>query len=64
MEYTHIYSLSDPNTGEIRYVGKTYNQLRKRLYSHLNECKTGNKSHKINWIKSLLSNSNVGNNIG
>ena len=33
MEYTHIYSLSDPNTGEIRYVGKTYNQLRKRLYS-------------------------------
>ena len=59
MEYTHIYSLSDPNTGEIRYVGKTYNQLRKRLYSHLNECKSGNKSHKINWIKSLLSNNEI-----
>lgn len=29
MEYTNIYTLSDPITGEIRYVGKTYNALRK-----------------------------------
>lgn len=59
MEYTNIYSLSDPKTGEIRYIGKTYNHLRKRLYAHINECKSGNKSHKINWIKSILSNGDV-----
>ena len=59
MEYTTIYSLSDPTTGEIRYIGKTYNALRKRLYSHINECKSDNKSHKINWIKSLLNNDEV-----
>lgn len=56
MEYTYIYSLSDPMTGEIRYIGKTYNELKKRLYSHIMECKTDRKTHKINWIKSLLSN--------
>ena len=56
MEYTNIYSLSDPVTGEIRYIGKTCNQLRKRLYAHINECKSDNKSHKISWIKSILLN--------
>ena len=59
MEYTSIYSLSDPKTGEIRYIGKTYNHLRKRLYAHINECKGDNKSHKISWIKSLLSNNEI-----
>ena len=59
MEYTNIYSLSDPNTGEIRYIGKTYNKLRKRLYAHINECKSDNKSHKISWIKGLLSNGEI-----
>jgi group I intron endonuclease len=50
---TFIYTLSDIN-GDIRYIGKS-NTPRKRLYSHVKECKTSNKSHKINWIKSLLS---------
>jgi hypothetical protein len=40
-------------------VGKTYNKLRKRLYAHINECKSNNKSYKINWIKSLLNNNKV-----
>ncbi len=36
MEYTIIYSLSDPKTGEIRYIGKTYNHLRKiKLHNNL-----------------------------
>lgn len=59
MEYTNIYSLSDPITGEIRYIGKTCNQLRKRLYAHINECKSNNKSHKISWIKSIVLNDKV-----
>ena len=53
MEYTYIYTLSDPITGEIRYVGKT-SSLKRRIYAHINECKGDRKSHKINWIKSLL----------
>ena len=52
MKSTFIYTLSDSN-GDVRYIGKS-NILRKRLYSHIKECKTSNKSHKINWIKSLL----------
>lgn len=49
-----IYYLSD-SKGNIRYVGKTKNEPRKRLYKHILECKSEERSHKINWIKSLLS---------
>ena len=48
-----IYALSD-ESGEIRYVGKTKQYLKQRLYSHIKECYSGRKSHKISWIKSLL----------
>lgn len=53
METTFIYTLIDPNTNEIRYIGKS-NTPRKRLYDHINECNTNKKSHKISWIKTLL----------
>jgi len=49
----YIYTLSDRN-GNIRYVGKTKQYLKQRLYSHIKECETNRKSHKISWIKSLL----------
>jgi hypothetical protein len=49
-----IYYLSDEK-GNIRYVGKTKNSPRKRLYKHILESKTNKKSHKTNWIKSLLN---------
>ncbi len=51
----HIYVLKDPETGEVRYVGKTKLTLKKRLQDHLSE-KT--KSYKYNWITSL-KNKNV-----
>lgn len=35
MEYTNIYTLSDPITGEIRYVGKTYNDLIRSAFFNL-----------------------------
>ena len=51
---TFIYTLEDPITGEIRYVGKA-NSLKSRLYGHIIECnRQDRKTHKINWIKSLL----------
>lgn len=51
---TYIYTLKDPITNEIRYVGKA-NDPNKRILDHIKECKSSNISHKISWIKSLLN---------
>jgi hypothetical protein len=50
-----IYTLADPQTGEIRYVGKTLD-LKHRIYQHHYTTFWANqKSHKSNWIKSLAA---------
>ena len=49
MQIIFIYTLADPITEEVRYIGKT-NNLKVRLQNHL--CDRG-KTHKVNWIKSL-----------
>lgn len=54
MKTTFIYTLSDPISGEIRYIGKA-NNPKKRVLDHIKEGKTINKSHKISWVKSLLN---------
>jgi len=51
---TYIYTLKDPVTNEVRYVGKA-NDPNKRILDHIKECKSSNTSHKISWIKSLLN---------
>ncbi len=53
MKTVIIYILIDPETNEVRYVGKTTN-LKKRLNRHLNESKKSTSSHKKAWIKGLL----------
>ena len=45
-----IYALIDPNTKQIRYVGKTIHCPEKRLQAHLYEKRL---TYKCNWIKSL-----------
>lgn len=45
-----IYSLSDPITGEVRYIGKTKNELHKRLSGHY---KDKSENYKTHWIASL-----------
>lgn len=45
----YIYALIDPETDEIRYIGKTI-RPQERFRAHLRD--TGN-SHKANWIKQL-----------
>lgn len=52
MEKTFIYTLSDPNTNKIRYVGKS-NFPEKRYYNHIHNCNR-TPTHKNNWIKSLI----------
>ena len=52
-----IYALYDED-GEPRYVGKTSQYLKQRLYAHINESKSKKykNNHKNNWIKSMISN--------
>ena len=52
MKKVYIYTLADPITEEIRYIGKT-NNLKARYLGHLS--KNNPKSHKSNWIKSLFN---------
>lgn len=51
----YIYALADPDTREIRYVGKTVKSIAKRRAQHLYSSKIGEKSHKAKWIRLLLS---------
>lgn len=53
LNLTYIYSLSDPSTNEIKYVGKSDNPG-VRLVEHVRKCKC-DITHKNNWIKSLLN---------
>lgn len=48
---THIYTLSCPDTGAIRYVGKA-NDLQARLRGHLS-CAGRERTRKARWICSL-----------
>jgi len=48
----YIYSLSDPSTGEIRYIGKT-NNLKTRFSNHMTAKR---KTHLYNWIYKLKEN--------
>jgi hypothetical protein len=50
---TFIYVLADPDTLEIKYVGKTVKPLKIRLTGHIYSCKK-EKNHRTNWIKSIL----------
>jgi predicted GIY-YIG superfamily endonuclease len=53
MKVTYIYALTDPETNEPRYVGRSKN-LKRRLYEHHQTKRLKTKTHKNNWIKSLI----------
>ena len=56
MEYK-IYSLTDPATSLVRYIGFTRKSLEDRLKRHIKESKntSSRSTHKINWIRQLLA---------
>jgi len=49
-----IYGLTDPDTQEVRYIGKSTSGL-KRPKEHKKPCNLKTPSHKVNWIKSLIN---------
>lgn len=54
MRKVKIYTLTDPITLEIRYIGKTVQSLERRLDGHImSSIRNREKSHKCNWIKQL-----------
>ena len=46
MEKNFIYTLSNPITKEIKYIGKTFN-IKRRLYGHLSKHSLLKRSKKI-----------------
>lgn len=51
-----VYALTDPRTGEWRYIGKTEGDLRIRLYAHVYEAtRARSNTHKTQWIRSLVN---------
>lgn len=49
-----IYSLNDPRSGDIRYIGKTKRDLHNRLNKHIQYSKS-HKLHVSNWIRQLIN---------
>jgi len=51
-----FYSLSDPDTLEVRYIGVTTNTLSVRFQQHKSAAKKDKDyTHKTKWVKSLLN---------
>lgn len=50
---TLIYTLADPDTGEVRYIGKTVKSLATRLSAHIHSYKR-ERNHRVHWIKSIV----------
>lgn len=51
----YIYALANPDTGEIRYVGKTIKSISKRKAQHIYSSRHGEAGHKAKWIRALLA---------
>lgn len=54
-----IYILSDPETNQIRYIGKTSKFLKIRLGWHIQASKNEHKTYVQKWIKSLLDKGQI-----
>lgn len=51
---TYIYVLVEPDTLDIRYVGKTVSPG-SRLYGHVYDAKLGKRARRFIWIRSLIN---------
>lgn len=51
-DYVHIYTLSDPDSGRVRYIGKA-NNIAKRLATHISDSRKSNRPI-CNWVAKLV----------
>ena len=49
-----IYGLCEPDTGELRYVGKTVRTPEGRARSHVRKAYSGHEDFKSAWIRGLF----------
>lgn len=54
MRRIFIYTLSDPRTGEVRYVGKT-TDIYYRLARHISDAKRSTRRRKDAWLKGIIN---------
>lgn len=55
MGSTYIYTLSDPDTGAVRYVGKA-NDVSRRFSGHMRDAASGRRKYPLyNWIRKLTA---------
>jgi DNA-binding transcriptional regulator YiaG len=47
----YIYGLIDPRDGQIRYVGATRTELKKRIVGHIQEARTYQDGHPAQWSR-------------
>lgn len=53
----YIYTLTDPRTNEVRYIGKTVKKLENRLYEHIKDSERRSARRKsVQWIRGLIKN--------
>ncbi len=52
-KFAYVYTLSDPLTGKIRYVGVTTHPLKERLARHLNPSGRKEGNPKSEWVRGL-----------
>lgn len=50
-----IYGLTDPDTNEVRYVGRTTTALSLRLAHHVASARGGSEQFVAMWVRSLLN---------
>lgn len=51
----HVYGLTDPRSGHIRYIGKVNGYPNSRMRSHIYEARYGKRhNHRLAWIRKLL----------
>jgi hypothetical protein len=50
-----VYTLADPRSEEIRYVGKTESRPQIRLNHHLHRARVGHKAYVYDWTRQVLS---------
>jgi hypothetical protein len=53
MDATTIYALCEPDTGEIRYIGKTMHSAAVRLVKHMEAARREGHTHLYRWLLSL-----------